>query len=49
MLWNPILGNPYVAVADKNLIDQIAKDDMIRGYTVACGGFYGPQGRILRA
>ena len=22
---------------------------MIRGYTVACGGFYGPQGRILRA
>ena len=49
MLWNPILGNPYVAIADKNLIDQIAKDDMIRGYTVACGGFYGPQGRILRA
>lgn len=49
MLWNPILGNPYVAIADKNLIDQIAQDDMIRGYTVACGGFYGPQGRILRA
>ena len=49
MLWNPILGNPYVAVADKNLIDQIAQDDMVRGYTVACGGFYGPQGRILRA
>ena len=38
-----------VAVADENLIDQIAQDDMIRGYTVACGGFYGPQGRILRA
>lgn len=49
MLWNPILGNPYVAVADKNLIDQIAQDDMIRGYTVACGGFYGPHSRILRA
>ena len=49
MKWNPIKGAPYVAVADKNLIDQIAKDDMIRGYTVACGGFYGPQGRILRA
>ena len=49
MKWNPIKGSPYVAVANPDLIDQIAKDDMIRGYTVACGGFYGPQGRILRA
>ena len=49
MKWNPIKGAPYVAVANSDLIDQIAKDDMIRGYTVACGGFYGPQGRILRA
>jgi uridine phosphorylase len=49
MKWNPIKGAPYVAVANPDLIDQIAKDDMIRGYTVACGGFYGPQGRILRA
>ena len=49
MKWNPIKGSPYVAVANSDLIDQIAKDDMIRGYTVACGGFYGPQGRILRA
>jgi uridine phosphorylase len=22
---------------------------MVKGYTVACGGFYGPQGRQLRA
>jgi uridine phosphorylase len=22
---------------------------MVRGYTIACGGFYGPQGRQLRA
>lgn len=21
---------------------------MVRGYTIACGGFYGPQGRVLR-
>ena len=49
MKWNPIKGSPYVAVADANLIDKIAKDDMVRGYTVACGGFYGPQGRQLRA
>ena len=49
MKWDPIKGAPYVAVADEELIDQIAQDDMVRGYTIACGGFYGPQGRQLRA
>ena len=49
MQWNPIKGAPYVAVADSELIDRIAADDMVKGYTVACGGFYGPQGRQLRA
>ena len=49
MNWNPLLGAPYVAQADAQLIDQIAGDDMVRGYTIACGGFYGPQGRVLRA
>jgi uridine phosphorylase len=37
-----------VAVADPELISQIAQDDMMRGYTIACGGFYGPQGRQIR-
>jgi len=49
MQWNPIKGAPYVAVANRQLIDQIAGEDMVKGYTVACGGFYGPQGRVLRA
>ena len=49
MNWNPIKGAPYVSVADAELIDRIAKDDMVRGYTISCGGFYGPQGRVLRA
>lgn len=49
MQWNPIKGAPYVSIADEDLINQIAKDDMVRGYTVSFGGFYGPQGRILRA
>ncbi len=49
MDWNPILGSPYVSIADEELINQIAGDDMIRGYTISCGGFYGPQGRELRA
>lgn len=49
MQWNPIKGAPYVAIADQELINQVAGDDMVKGYTVACGGFYGPQGRELRA
>ena len=48
MDWNPLKGAPYVAQADPQLIEQIAQDDMVRGITVACGGFYGPQGRQLR-
>ena len=46
--WNLKMGNPYVASADPLLIDRIAGDDMVRGITIACGGFFGPQGRRLR-
>lgn len=46
--WDAQLGNPYVACADKELLDRIAADDMVRGVTIACGGFFGPQGRELR-
>ncbi|MGM9698501.1 MAG: nucleoside phosphorylase [Prevotella sp.] len=46
--WNPQLCAPYVVDADAVLLAQIAKDDMVRGITIACGGFYGPQGRELR-
>lgn len=46
--WDTRMGNPYVATADPDLIDQIARDDMVRGITIACGGFFGPQGRRLR-
>ena len=49
MQWNPIKGAPYIAVANPELTEQIAQDDMVRGYTISCGGFYGPQGRELRA
>ena len=48
MDWNSQKGSPYVADADKELIERIAQDDMVRGVTIACGGFYGPQGRELR-
>ncbi len=49
MNWDAVKGAPYVSIADAKLINQIAQDDMVRGYTISCGGFYGPQGRILRA
>lgn len=48
MDWSPLKGAPYVAVANSELTNRIAADDMVRGITCACGGFYGPQGRQLR-
>lgn len=48
MNWSPQKGAPYVAVANSDLIEQIAGADMTRGITIACGGFYGPQGRQVR-
>lgn len=39
---------PYVIDADAELADRMAGNDMMRGVTIACGGFFGPQGRQLR-
>jgi uridine phosphorylase len=46
--WNDSMGNPYIATSDSELLDRIAQKDMVRGATIACGGFFGPQGRELR-
>lgn len=48
MNWSPLLSAPYVIDGDKELVDRIAGEDMVRGITIACGGFFGPQGRELR-
>ena len=48
MNWCPQKGAPYVAVANPSLIEQVAGKEMLRGITIACGGFYGPQGRQVR-
>lgn len=50
MEWegNVCAAHPYVIDANKELIERIAKDDMVRGVTIAANGFYGPQGRELR-
>lgn len=39
---------PYAIHSNKELVERIARTDMKRGITVACGGFFGPQGRQLR-
>jgi len=39
---------PYVIAEDPELVERIAGSDMVRGYTIAANGFYGPQGRELR-
>lgn len=46
--WDLKMGNPYVATADPQLINTIAANDMVKGITITCGGFFGPQGRRLR-
>jgi len=48
MNWNPQKGAPYVIDADKETLERVAGEDMVRGVTIACGGFFGPQGRELR-
>ena len=48
MQWNPQLCAPYVIDADKDTLERIAGEEMVRGVTIACGGFFGPQGRELR-
>lgn len=46
--WSPLHCSPYVVSADEELVNRIAKNDMIRGVTISANGFYGPQGRELR-
>lgn len=40
--------SPYLAAADKTLLDVVGKD-LQRGITVTAPGFYAPQGREVRA
>lgn len=39
---------PYAIAADPELCDRLAGTEMVRGITIATGGFFGPQGRELR-
>lgn len=51
MDWSLRKAAPYVAIPSQPLLERImASDpDMVPGVTIAAPGFYGPQGRVLRA
>ena len=50
MQWSERKPAPYVVDSDTELLERITAgdDSMVSGVTIACGGFYGPQGRVLR-
>lgn len=46
--WSPSLPMPYCTAASRELLDRIGHD-MRQGITVSAPGFFGPQGRQVRA
>lgn len=46
--WNPLWTAPYTVDADESLVEEIGRDDIVSGYTIAAVGFYAPQGRMVR-
>ena len=46
--WNVKKAYPIIVSNSKMLEDKISSDDIYKGMTATAGGFYGPQGRVLR-
>lgn len=46
--WNEKLPFPYCTPANQQLLDKVAYD-FYQGITVSAPGFFGPQGRLVRA
>ncbi len=46
--WNPNKARPLIIESSKKLEQQFGSDETFKGVTATAGGFYGPQGRILR-
>ncbi|MCM8570086.1 nucleoside phosphorylase [Gramella jeungdoensis] len=47
--WASNKAMPYVVKGNEYLIDKLSSDSTIKGFTGTNIGFYGPQGRVLRA
>jgi uridine phosphorylase len=46
--WDIRKGKPYVVKCSEKLEKLIESDTIFKGITATAGGFYGPQGRVLR-
>jgi uridine phosphorylase len=46
--WDSKKGRPYAISCSETLENKIFSDKMHKGITATAGGFYGPQGRVLR-
>ena len=46
--WNLDKGRPYVIECSEMLKKHFDSEDIHKGITATSGGFYGPQGRVLR-
>lgn len=46
--WDAKKGRPYVIACSEKLEKIIESSEMHKGITATAGGFYGPQGRVLR-
>jgi uridine phosphorylase len=46
--WDSKKGRPYVVRGSKQLENRFESEILYKGFTGTAGGFYGPQGRVLR-
>ncbi len=46
--WDMRKGRPYVIAGSKALEQRLESDKIFKGFTGTAGGFYGPQGRVVR-
>ncbi len=46
--WDSEKGKPYAVKGSQKLIDYFSNGRIHKGITATAGGFYGPQGRVLR-
>lgn len=46
--WDLRKGRPYVIAGSKFLEKRLESDTIFKGFTGTAGGFYGPQGRVIR-
>ena len=46
--WDLRKGRPYVIAGSSKLMKRFESDAIFKGFTGTVGGFYGPQGRVIR-